>query len=57
MVQDNYGGYMSSDFGQRLMAELGEQTETETEISEVDFPKIENEKGFWRPQLSPVGTS
>jgi len=54
MIEQHYGRYMSSDFGQRLMAELTVPTETETEIkteiSEGDFANAQNEEGIWRPR-------
>jgi hypothetical protein len=51
MIEQHYGRYMSSDFfGQRLMAEIEQQTETKTEIYEGDFLNAENGGESWRPR-------
>jgi hypothetical protein len=56
MIEQHYGRYMSSDFGARMMAELEQQTEMKTEISESDFANAENSGEIWRPRrdLNPL---
>ena len=50
MIEQHYGRYMSSDFGARMMAELEQKTEMETEISEGGFANAENSGEIWRPR-------